>query len=490
MKKTIGLLLAVAFLLGGIYLGATWFMGKNIENVIGQQYKMVQSLPYAKMVKREYRRGLFTSEEKVTFEFFGEMMQALAKAQAAHGQQVTTPENFKVTIHTRIHNGPFPGFATLAAATGDSELILPDSTKEKVARVFGNQLPISCHTVFHFNGSFTSTFKSPVTSVTLPPDPQGTIATFLWNGFEAQVDSAPDMQQYTMHGQIPKMEIKENKDTEVLLSDIRFQADQKRIFQDEPLLYSGSQLFSIGQVHVSKPAGPQPPVTLKQLKYRIDTPLDGDYIDVAAKIGIEEMQAANQKFGPTHFDFTFKHLHARTVANMYHSILQVYANPDDMAGHPNEVGARLFTPLLQHAKALLAHKPELIIDRVSFAGQTGETHLTAKFGLPNATVDDLDYPAMLLTKLEAAGDATIPEATLLSMAGGKSGSKTGTAAGQRDRAEQIRAQVTQFKEQGYLTMENQLIKIHAEYNEGQLKLNGKPFPPSTTQTAPNRQPNM
>ncbi len=488
MKKTVGLILTVAFL-GGIYTGAAWFMGKKIEKVIGQQYILVEALPHAKIVKRDYQRGLFHSEETVTFEFFGEMLQALARAQAANGQPVTVPDHFKVTVHTRIQNGPLAGFSRLAAATGESELILPDSAKEKLAEVFGDNQPISCQTVFHFDGGFTSTIKGRRGSVNLPPDPDGTAASFLWDGFAVQVDSSPGMGQYTMHGRMPKLVIKDSSDTEVHLSDLRFHADQKRIFQDEPFLYSGSQLFSIDEIRVSKANGTQPPVIMKQLEYRLDIPFSDNYLDVAAKMGIKEVQAAHQKIGPTHFDFTFKHLHARTVADMYHSMLQMYANPAAFTGKPATARARMLGPLLDHLKALLEHQPEFIIDRISFAGPEGETRLAAKVRLNKATADELHDTGVLLTKLEAAGDAAIPEAMLVGMVGARqqAGADPSPKAAQ---TEQIRKQIAQLREQGYITNENQLIRMHAEFKQGKLRLNGRLFPPAAPGAGPTRQPNM
>ncbi|MEJ2691343.1 MAG: YdgA family protein [Deltaproteobacteria bacterium] len=479
MKKTLSLTLAIA-LLGGGYIASTWYTGKKIEGLIGRQYQLVEALPYAKMVKRDFRRGLFNSEETVTFELFNNMLEAVAKAQTAKGQAVTTPENFKVTVRTRIQNGPFPNFSRLAAAVGESELILSDSTKEKVKQVFGDQKPITCQTVFHFDGSFSSTIKSPAVSVTLPPEPQGTGSTFLWDGFEAQIDSAPNMQHYTMNGRVPKIEIKgDDRDVHMLMSNLRFQADQKRMYQNEPLLFSGSQLFSIDELQINNANDTQPPVTLKQLQYRIDMPFNGDFVDLAFKLGIAEAQATSKQFGPAHFDFTFKHLHARTVADMYHNMLEMYAKPMDLTGQPDAARAQILSPLLEHAKVLLKHNPEFIIDRISFAGPAGETRLTANVKLNEAAPDDLNNPVMLLPKLEAAADAAVPEEMLYGLIGSSAGklAEAGSSSPE-DKIKQFRAQIAQFSEQGYITKENKQLKIHAEFKNGQFRLNGKPFPPA------------
>lgn len=490
MKKPLALATIVAILAGG-YVASSWFLGKKVENVLGRQYKLVQSLPYAKMVKRDYRRGLFRSEETVTFEFLGDMARALAKAQAAKGQSVPKPESFQVTLHSRIQHGPFPGFSRLAAAVGESELILPDSAKEKVSQIFGGKKPITSQTVFHFDGGVTSTIKSPEASATLPSGRAGSMINFVWKGFEAQIDAAPDMQHYTMHGRAPKIEITDDKGTLTLMSNLRLEADQKRIFPDEPFLYAGSQLFSVEEVRVSNANGMQPPVIMKQLKYGIKIPSRGDFLDVGASIGIEKVEAAGKTFGPVHFDFTFKHLHARTVAAMYHGIMQMYAKPTDLTGPPAAVSAQMLAPLRDNAKALLGYAPEFSIDRISFAGPGGEMHLTARVRLNGATPDDLNNPALLLAKLEASGDIAIPETMLMEMlhnSVGKSGGQGSLS--KADRTALVRQQIAKLSKQGYLAKENQIIKTHADYKGGQLKLNGKPFPPTAPSPGPGRQPNM
>ncbi|MEW6220725.1 MAG: YdgA family protein [Thermodesulfobacteriota bacterium] len=472
MRTALGMMLGAA-LLGGLYTGSTWFMGREIEKVIGQQYSLVATLPYLTIVQRDYRRGVFCSQETATIELFGDTMRALASTQAVSGSAVAVPERLAVTIHTRIQHGPFPGLSRLAAAVGDSDVTVPDLPQE-MRQAFGDKKPVASQTVFRFDGGFSAFVHSPRAAVTLPPAPTGTAVSLLWEGFEGQIDAAPNLQQYTATGRTPRIELKEGNETRMLFSDLRFEADQKRVYEDEPFFYSGSQLFSIEEIRVENAAAARPAVTLKQLRYGVEMPDSGDILDIAGRMGVEEICVADQKWGPAHFDLAFRHLHARTMADLYHTMLAMVPQAMEVAGPSPAGAAQVFAALLEPVRTLLAHQPELVIDRLAVVGPAGEARLAARVRLPGVTPEDLDEPAMLLAKLEAAGDAAVPEALLFGMADRGAGAEN--AAGQQQ--EQVRAQLAVFSEQGYITWEGGMIKVQAELKAGRLKLNGQPFPPA------------
>jgi hypothetical protein len=77
MTKILWVLFAAVLQLVLAYPASAWYLGREVELAIDEPYKQVESGPYIKSVKREYRRGVFSSKETVSFELFGDMLRPM-----------------------------------------------------------------------------------------------------------------------------------------------------------------------------------------------------------------------------------------------------------------------------------------------------------------------------------------------------------------------------------------------------------------------------
>ena len=80
MKKSAVVGIVVA-LLAIAYPALTWWTGKQAEDRLAEHYKMLEGVPFVKVVKRDFQRGFSSSQETVTFEIFGDMFRSIEKAQ-------------------------------------------------------------------------------------------------------------------------------------------------------------------------------------------------------------------------------------------------------------------------------------------------------------------------------------------------------------------------------------------------------------------------
>lgn len=488
MKKP-ALIAAIAVPVLLAYPAASWVLGTQIESALSDQYKQIESMPYVKVVERKFERGVFASTEVVTFEVMGDMFRSLEKARktaraeaaAADPEAAKTApaplQPLRFTVRSEIKHGPLPGMSALAAATSDSELVLDATTQQELARLIGDKKPLTAHTVYRFDGGGSSDVASPAFAASFPGVEPDTVNRMSWEGFTAKVDFARGMQSYTIAGDAPKLEILDGKGVAVVMAGLKFDGDAKRLFDDEPLLYAGTQHFTLAQMSVADKSGKTPPVQFKQVAYDIAMPAAGEFVDVVAKMGAEGVQIGEQNYGPAHYDFSVRHLHARSVANFYRAMLKMYGDPAALAaaGDPT----RAFAALSEPGKELLVRNPEFRIDRLSFKTPQGEAAVSASAKLNDAKPEDLANPMMLIAKLEASADLALPESLLGNMPGGAMRA-VGEEADPEMAAMQARMleqQLAGFAEQGYITRADGVVKSKIVFRSGQLSVNGKPFNP-------------
>lgn len=488
MKKVVGIVVALLVL---AYPAATWWTGKQVEAHMAEQYKMVEQMPFMKIVKRDFQRGFASSTETVTFELFGDMFRSLGKLEsnAAPGAQTpaagAAPQPVQFTVRSNIKHGPFAG-GKLAAAVAETELVFDDKTKHELAKVFGDKKPLTARTVFAFGGGGSSTVESPPIAHTFTDEGGGTLT---WGGVKADMDFAPQMRSYTLRGAAPKLEVKDNKGGHMVMSDMQFTGDQKRVFDDEPMLYAGTQNFKIAQIEFSGmpsgaaaltegqdaadavPQAPAKPVSIKNVTYDISMPINGEFLDMGAKLGAASVLVDKQDYGPVHYDLSFKRLHARTTAKLYRAMMKMYSDPAAMTQNPNP--GEMLAPLAEPAMELLKYNPEFAIDRISFKSPQGEARVSGHVKLKDAKPEDLANPMMMLAKLDAGADLELPEAFLAEIGAAKAQSPEEKQMQQQMFAAQLEA----LSGEGYVTRANGLLKAKIAFQSGQLTVNGKPFNP-------------
>jgi uncharacterized protein YdgA (DUF945 family) len=488
MKKSLVVASAVAAGVAVAFPASSWLLGKQAEAAIGELYRPLADYPDIRIVQREYERGIFGATERVTVELFGKTARALERMQkdaAAQGAPaapplpITQPVTF--SVRSDVRHGPFPGFAGLGAAIIDSELVVEGEALTKIAQTMGSQNPLRSRTVIDFTGGGVSTLTSPAFSTTVPGQDAGTASRIDWGGVAMKVDFTRAMKSYTIDGEAPRLSIKDATGAEVILTGLRLKADQQRIFDDEPMLYAGRITLALVEIKATSGEPDAEPFLVRQAAYDIRVPVQGEFLDIAAKIGAEVVQVGPQDYGPAHYDFSLNRLHARTVAKFYRTWLKISSDPTfpGAAGKQGN-GLAMLAPLAEPAFELLRHNPEVRIDRLSFNSKHGEALLSARARLKDAKPEEFANPLMLMMRLEAGAEAALPEGLVGDLMGG--GTSAGDGVGEPDaaaaRAEMLRMQLAAFEAQGLVRREGGTIKSKLEFAAGQLKVNGQPFDPS------------
>lgn len=445
---------------------------------MAEAYQQLSENPNVKVVKREYERGLFGATEVVTLEFFGN----LSKLQSAEQpvEESPTPDGvaapalpaappppkpLQLTFRSEIKHGPFLGFSGFGAASEETELVLDSDMAKEVAKVLGDKKPVQIHTDYGFGGGGVTKITVPAFTSTQPSkDGQGS-TTVVWEGLTMTLDFAKSMKSYKAQLDMPKIDVKTSQGLHVVFAGLHMDADQKRLFDDVPMLYIGNAKLTAGEFSVSSEKEAKSSMVAKRIVYEVNAPVQGDFIDIAAKVGAEELKYGEQSFGPAHYDFSLNRLHARSTADLYRMWVKLYSDPAALA--KAEGKGDVFAEFNKSLNELLRHEPEIRIDRLSATTKDGEARLTIRARLKGATVEDLAMPMGLLARLEAGGDVAVPEALLAQFAGSEG---EGASAG-------VAQQLAELEAQGFVVREGGVVKSKAEFAGGQLTVNGKPFMP-------------
>ena len=122
---------------------------------------------------------------------------------------------------------------------------------------------------------------------------------------------------------------------------------------------------------------------------------------------------------------------------------------------------------------LLAHDPEFSIDRISFTSPHGTAALSAEVSLKGVQPDELSNPLMLIAKLRASADVSVPQGLILEFAGNQAEDPEEADFA----AAQLQQQLAMLEAQGYLQRQGDQVKTSAAFAQGQLTVNGRPFNP-------------
>jgi hypothetical protein len=155
------------------------------------------------------------------------------------------------------------------------------------------------------------------------------------------------------------------------------------------------------------------------------------------------LQAQGVEFTAMHYDFTLRRLHTETLVSIANATAEARRNP------------AAATLIEDDMLALLAHDPELLIDRVGFETRDGAAYLKGVIRLKGVTEKDLKMGALsLISRLDADLTFDAPQKVLEGMRGGRE-AMMGAVDG------------------GYAELKGDRVVSHLEFHAGELEINGK-----------------
>lgn len=445
------------------YPAAAWFSGKQVEEAQDQLYQTLADYQnVARIVKRDYQRGVFNSTETITLEMFAD--------QGSPG--------LPLTFRSEIHHGPFPQFSTFGAGTLNTELVIDEKMEKFVTKLFGDKKPLLIHSKYYYGGGGEFTVESPDFSA----DTEGSLLN--WGGFHFSGSFDKRSGHYVLQGGAPSFDAHDRSGAKAKLSGFKFAIDTKRIFDDVPELSAGSWKWSLAELDMV--LGNEQKL-VKQLDFALTNQVNGEFMDTALNWGAEVIRIDGVDYGPANVDASINHLHAYSFAKMYEAAKAMQEGTGD---HAAKLAS--FKELLGE---LFKHDPEVRLNHLTFNSSQGAGQMNAKVRFIGVTPDELKDKEKLFAsdKFEFDVEMSLPEALAVSFyskilpGAGLIGEEELFAQSERDRsafAEVIaRDYLEKLISQGFAVRDGNMIKTEISSSKSQLIMNGKSFSPSTQSPA-------
>lgn len=446
MKKAV----IAAVVLAAILLLAPNALGRFAESRSDAMLDGVAGyMPYVSIVERDWERGWFTSRQRVTFE------------SNIAGEDGTRP---RFTLHNDVLHGPLLGFSGLGAARVKTRIDLPPAVQAEIRKSFGPEPALEVTTRVGFLGGGSTVLRSQGRTAS---DEEG--AEIRYETVKFKVDFNRDFSRFGIDGRLPRVEI-QDASQRMVFDRMTMEGEADRIdgYQN---LYATDFGLRIRELSVT---GRGNDIHMDDVHYEAEVDVDEGWLTAKVRIGSDAVEgAAVETAGvairSVHYDLSLRHLHAQTVDAIYTSMQQMYTRVpfEASASDPQAVDAAIdesiTTPLMQHAATLLAHDPELSLDRIGFTSSDGEAVLKGVVRLVGMSEQDFQFAGLLgaLGKLQADLTLEIDEALAAKLPNGAFLSETGVAA-------------------GYLLREDGKLVSRIGFDGGALTVNGQtqalPFP--------------
>jgi uncharacterized protein YdgA (DUF945 family) len=454
------------------YPAAAWMIGMSVQRQELEREKVaLAQAPYLEVVNRDYRRGIYSSTEEITFRIGGRFLQSLPGATQNGGSA------FQFTVRSHIHHGPLPQLRALAPATADTEIILPPEVQQKLVQLLGSQAHLTIHTQFKWSGGAITVVHSTPFKSNIPD-----AGTFEWRGLDGTSEVGREVG--TQVGQLTAPGLIANSaQGSISIEDVKANTDLHLAFDD---LTVGKIHFGVGHVAFASRAQPDLKGDTRNLTIDADSSVAGDFLNTDAKFAIDSVELP--KFSATQlvWEMRMSHIHGASMAGLNKAFMAAQAEQmqASAASDPNgptaaqrqvELAQKYLAAFQTYGLPILGHEPVIELPRVGFKTADGEVMLSMKLEAPGITPADvsgdpntlaLTLPKFLQATINARIDNTLLDKLLQQTMSSP------------DASNEAKGHLQQLQEQGYIKVDGKALTTQITFMKGQLKINGLPFTPA------------
>lgn len=461
MKKGVALLLILALLGLGAYLGFGLLARHNYQKAMAQL-----QTAFPGRIESSYQQGLFTSKLDLLLHI---------PMPAAHPD---TPPTITARIRQTIHHGPFifsaqrprgRSFIPMQLHARGVLEVDPFLTDEPPLVSQLRQLATTDITVQVplLGGSLVS-FQGRPLNTTVPLDSQE--LTLAWQGFSGTLTmEGADLLSYDLDFLAPGLTINGPDGAGLAMETLTTRATMR----------AGNHNLSLGTISTGLQKGeirpgndPAAKIALTDLVIRITSAEEQGLFRVEEEINLAHLLLPAKSYGPLNLKISLANLDARAVA----TLAETYKG---MPAAPGQGEAMLMTALSGQAAALLATSPEIRLENLSLASQEGAAQASARLAF-NGEGEVIMNPFFLLGRLSAeaafSADEHFMAAGVKNILKEKLCGQSPDSQCDQEAARAGSKQLQALVAQNILRHAGGKYTLNASFKEGQAVLNGQPMP--------------
>ena len=423
------LILAVVVLLAAAVIAAPFVTGHVMEDTLAEVEHFPGTRDALSLEVTNYQRGYLESQAE------SELLLHL-------------PEQEPVRVKLSHRIDQLPGidgrYATIHTRWEPSDPAL----RKQLAEVFGEDAEFTLATALYPTGGTRSTGRVPKI------DRDGVVfsgadlrlETSAGGGFDYQIES----DRLAVDDRAEGVETGAGMDAERL----RLAASGE--VADDGFVWDSDGRLEVGRLEVVEPDSNG---AIEELTIGFDTSREEGLFRFALDYQVAEARIEGETFSDARMRLAVDRLDAgavRTIAERTEELQELAAQGADIEQAVGEV-------VREELPALLSHGPRIAIDPLEATTPEGGTDMALSVELPAGVVDGEPNPMMWMAMLSAVaveGSLTMPLALL---------EKQAAARGQAGRVEQ---QLAPLVAQGWLAVEDGMVRTTVDFRQGNLKLNG------------------
>lgn len=445
----------VVLALAGAYAGGTLWSGHQVKVSYDEAFTRIeQQLPIIRIADRQFDKSLLGGTYTYTVK--------LACVPAG------LPQAPGITLRDHIKFGPLPGFKTFAAATIDSELVLPADVQQALTKVFGDQAPYTLHTVVGYGGAVDSSLR--IAPAKWTQEGEGAID---WKGLDLHAIALADgsvRYELTAPGLVIDMQ-DAHSPGRISMEGMAFRGDAAAGAPGSWLRSGkGSGEIAGMSFQFADGSGKDFKGTISGLTISSETTLANELLSSRSRLqGVG--QFGDTKVDRITMDASMERIHAPTYEKIVKDLLAQAATCDGgQAADPRAAVAAMQAQMLQ----LLPYDPQYGLDKFEIDMGGKKAELSYRVGTKGVTKEDLAMPlqALFMTKGEVTASAKLPVSWIDQALGAVSGGEHSSA----PPPEFVHQMIDQIVAQGFVTRDGDVLSAQFSMSKGVMTINGKPLP--------------
>jgi uncharacterized protein YdgA (DUF945 family) len=469
MKKIIAVLIGVGVLAG--WPAATWFYGSRAQESAEQFATAInQAVPYVTLANTSYEKGFLNSTQTLTLRpVFGGL-----------GDK-PLPE---VTIKNTIEHGPFPGFSSLGAARIKHEIVWPPETKAELAKLWGQQEPLTAVTQMSLGGGGTTMFKSPAANAKLEK------ANVAFQGFDGVMNFTTGFNQIDYTFAAPGATV-DDGESKIVLGKIAANGVHTKVAGTEKI-YIGKQNTSLASFDMN--AKGQSALTIGAIDYAVETSApEANLLSGSGKFTGKSLKYGTTDLGAIDYSYSMSKLHAPTLELL---AKDMQAEINKMTSATTKGTAMQMSPadnavlkaVQKHLPELSKHVPKFNFDNLRIGTAKDYVQVNGMALLKPITQAEAANPMTILPKVDASFNVELSDSLIAMLANTASSRMMDPAALAQMSPEQrtqmqtqaemqtkmmVDEQLSQLVQQGYITRGMGKVSSQVALKDGKLTVNGK-----------------